>query len=120
MLAAPARSTISGLLMHGMLRLRGIQLDLNGLVVLVYFELLAESLVALGDDLNENRTLGHLGNLGETLLIGAGFPGGDNLLTQLHHRAALHKPNHDRGAVNGLTIQIFDHNLDPRLLAARE
>ena len=62
--------------MRGVLLLRGIQRDLEGLFLFGDIVGLAECLIAFGDHLDENLALRDGGDAGLALLVAAQFEGG--------------------------------------------
>src|SRR5436309_14575863 len=96
--------------MGGVLRLRRFELDLNGLLLLGHVELLTESLIVLGDYLDENLTLGDRWNGGDAVLIGLQLPTGADLLAELNHRAAFNEPDQHTSPINRLVLEVPNFN----------
>src|SRR5262249_2323478 len=98
----------SALLMCGVLRLGRLELDFDGLLFFVDIELLPESLVVLGDYLNQNLALGDRRNACDAVLVGLQLPTGADFLAELHHRAAFDESHQNAGPVDWIVGQVFD------------
>lgn len=89
-------------LVSGILLLRWVQLDLDGLFFLVHIEDFPERLVPFGDDLNTDLALGDGRDGGFPHLVGAQFVGRLDFVTELDVRAALNKPHHHTRVIHRL------------------
>src|SRR6266849_1645926 len=102
--------TNSRLLVRRILRLRRIQLDLDGFLGLVHIENLSESLVALRNHLNSDLPLWDGWDLGHAFLVGPHLPGLADLFPKLHLGAAAHEIDHNTCAIHGAAVQRLDFN----------
>ena len=108
-----AHSQFSGLLVRGVLLLRGIQLDFEGFFRLFDFVDFAVRLVPFSYNLDADFPPGDLRDLDLAFLVGLHLEGGADGLAELDHGAALDEADDHAGAVHRLAGRGLDDNGEP-------
>src|SRR6478672_9620818 len=96
--------------MRGVLLLRRIELYFNRPLVFIHIKGLSESLVTLGNHLHPDLALGHLGDVGDTLLGGAHFPARTDHFPELDDRSSTETDYHF-SALDRLSARRSDYDL---------
>jgi hypothetical protein len=97
---------------RGVLLLRRIQSDLEVFFLFVDIEGLAEGLIALGDDLDEDLSLRDGGDAGLAFLIAAEFEGGADGFAEFDDGVALDEADDYAGMVDGLAGLVLEDDID--------
>jgi len=101
-------------LMRGVLLLRRIEFDLDGFLLVVDIEDLAEGLIPVGVDLDLDAPLGNAGEGDAAILIGSLFELGADIPSEAGSRmfGVSLPPQDDFGAVDGPPRQTFHRDRD--------